>query len=137
LEVRRDLGGHVGTLESYVSGNGLVETWRELTRNRHIAITGAEISVLALENQDRTAVRAIEITGRYLGFGLASLANALDPDLIVVGGGLASLGDLLLDPARKILKEQALPGPAKCKVKRTALGSNAGVIGAASLAMAD
>jgi glucokinase len=136
-EIRRDLGGHVGTLESYVSGNGLVETWRELTRDRRIAITGAEISKLAMENQDRMALRAIEITGRYLGFGLASLANALDPDLIVIGGGMAALGDLLLKPARKILKEQALPGPAKCKVKRTALGSNAGVIGAASLAMAD
>ena len=56
--------------------------------------------------------------------------------MIVIGGGLASLGDLLLDPARKILTEKALPGPATCKVQIASLGKDAHVIGAATLAMA-
>ena len=56
-------------------------------------------------------------------------------DLIVIGGGLAGLGDMLLAPARRILRERALPGPAECPVALASLGEHASVIGAASLAM--
>jgi glucokinase len=133
---RWDLGGHSGTLESYVSGNGLVETWKELTGDRHTKLQGTEIAELALVKEDKAALKAIEATGKYLGFGLVTLANALDPDMIVIGGGLASLGDLLLDPARQILKEKALPGPATCKVETASLGKDASIVGAATLAMA-
>jgi len=65
-----------------------------------------------------------------------TLANALDPDMIVIGGGLASLGELLLCPARAVLKKHALPGPATCEVQAASLGANAQIIGAATLAMA-
>jgi glucokinase len=133
---RWDLGGHEGTLESYVSGNGLVETWKELTGDKHTKLEGTDIAELALAKKDKAAIKAIETTGRYLGFGLVTLANALDPDMIVIGGGLASLGDLLLDPARKIMQERALPGPATCQVQTASLGKDASIIGAATLAMA-
>jgi glucokinase len=136
MQSRWDLGGHSGTLESYVSGSGLVETWKELTGDRHTKLQGSEIAELAVGKQDKAALRAIEMTGKYLGFGLVSLANALDPDMIVIGGGLASLGELLLCPARKILTDHALPGPSTCKVQTASLGVNAHVIGAATLAMA-
>ncbi len=43
--------------------------------------------------------------GRWLGVGLANLAAALDPPLIVIGGGVSAAGDLLLDPARQALEE--------------------------------
>jgi glucokinase len=134
-DIRRDIGGHIGTLESYVSGSGLVETWRELSRDRRIAITGSDIAEAAIKKQDKLAAKAIEITGRYLGFGLVTLANALDPDLIVIGGGMSQLGDRLLSPARKVLKERALTGPAKCKVVKASLGSRASIVGAAALVM--
>jgi glucokinase len=135
MQSRRDLGGHSGTLESYVSGSGLVETWKELTGDKHTKLPGTDIAELALDKKDRAAIKAIETTGTYLGFGLVTLANALDPDMIVIGGGLALLGELLLAPARKVLQEHALPGPATCKVQTTTLGTNAAVIGAAALAM--
>ena len=55
--------------------------------------------------------------------------------MIVIGGGLAALGDALLEPARRVLRARALPGPATCPVLPASLGPDASVVGAASLAM--
>lgn len=127
---RRDCGGHVGTLEAYASGPGLAQTWREMTGNLTDLVTGQEVVTRP------GGPEAVRRTGEYLGCGLVSLANALDPDVIIIGGGLAALGDLLLAPARQLLRSRALPGPAQCPVLRAALGPEASVIGAAALALA-
>ncbi len=120
------------TLEDWASGPGLARTYLELTGD---AATGEEIARAAALNPQSEAARAITRTGEALGFGLASLANALDPELIVVGGGLASLGDLLLGPARAVLARYGLPGPARCPVVVASLGVEASLVGAACLAM--
>ncbi|MCW3060028.1 MAG: hypothetical protein JWQ02_1849 [Capsulimonas sp.] len=130
---RRDAGGAQGTLEAYASGAGLVQTWREIAGDDEASITGAEIGADAVQDPGGLGAAAIAQTGRYLGFGLVSLANALDPDAIVIGGGLAGLGDLLLDPARAVLRERALPGPAQTSVMLASLGEHASTIGAAAL----
>ncbi len=132
---RRDTGGAQGTLEAYCSGPGLVETWKELTGSTDAGVTGHDVVRDARQNTDGAGAKSIEKTGEYLGFGLVSLANALDPDLIIIGGGLSELGDLLLVPARRILKERALPGPATCKVVTAELGLDAALVGAASLVL--
>lgn len=134
-DARRDAGGHLGTLESYSSGPGLVQTWRELTGNTAPDISGHEVAAEAVRDPDGPAAQAVTRTGEYLGYGLVSLANALDPELIVIGGGLAALGDALLAPARRVLKARALPGPATCPVVPAALGADASLVGAASLIM--
>jgi glucokinase len=133
-DARVDLGGHRGTLEAYASGHGLVTTWREITGDRR-EITGLEIAEEAVCDSGSPAILAVAQTGRYLGYGLLSIVNALDPDLIVIGGGLSSLGDLLLDPARNMLLERALPGPSHCPVVTATLGSHSSMIGAAAVAM--
>ena len=128
-KARHDAGGRTGTLEAYASGPGLVQTWREITGDWASDVAGRDIPA-------RTGgPEAITRTGEYLGYGLISLANALDPDVIVIGGGLAALRDALLEPARNVLRARALPGPAQCPVVPAALGPDASVIGAASLAM--
>jgi glucokinase len=133
-----DTGGAQGTLEAYCSGPGLAETYKKLSGISDPGITGHD--VVAAANQEKSQAvsggpgqRAIALTGRYLGFGLTTLANALDPDLIIIGGGVSELGEALLAPAREILKTRALPGPSTCPVVVAALGSDAAVIGAASL----
>lgn len=132
---RRDAGGHRGTLEAYASGPGLVQTWRELSGSADADLTGHALADEAGRDPDGLAAQAIARTGESLGYGLVSLANCLDPDLIVIGGGLASLGDALLAPARRILQQQALLGPAQCPVVPAQLGPDASIIGAAALAM--
>ncbi len=122
------------TLEEWASGPGLVQTYREMT-GAGPGITGENIAAEAARDPSSPAAQAVTRTGECLGFGLASLANILDPDLIVIGGGLADLGDALLDPARRVLRRFALPGPARCPVVPAALGAEAAVIGAAALGM--
>ena len=128
--------GEPGTLEAYASGPGLVQTWRELTGSTDESVTGQTVAEEAQRNPGGAAAQAITRTGEYLGYGLVSLANVLDPNLIVISGGLASLGDALLNPARRILQERALPGPAQCQIVPASLGPEASVIGAACLGMA-
>jgi glucokinase len=132
---RIDAGGAKGTLEAYASGIGLAQTYVELLGLPSGAVRGEDVVADADANPDGPGAAAIRITGERLGFGLASLANLIDPDLIVIGGGLSSLGDRLLDPARRVMRARALPGPAQCNVVPAALGSAASILGAASLAM--
>ncbi len=134
-DARVDLGGASGTLEAYASGPGLITTWRELTGRTDAGVTGRDIAAEAAADPESYAARAITRTGEYLGFGLVSLANAIDPDIIVIGGGLCALGASLIDPAVAILKRHALPGPSRCRVVAASLGPDAGVVGAACLAM--
>jgi glucokinase len=69
----------------------------------------------------------------YLGVGLANLVNIFNPELIVIGGGLSKMGNMLLKPARKVLKERTFTLPARTvRLVRARLGSNAGIIGAAA-----
>jgi len=134
-DARHDAGGHLGTWEAYVSGPGLARTYQEIVGEHAPVLTGHAIARAAREAPGGAAAQAIMRTGKYLGYGLVSLANALDPDLIVVGGGLAALGDALLGPARDVLRLRALPHAAQCPLAVASLGDDANVIGAASLAM--
>jgi glucokinase len=66
---------------------------------------------------------------------LSSLANSFDPNVIVIGGGVMAAGDLLLDPARAQLSSRALPPANRTPVVAAALGPDAGMIGAATMAL--
>ena len=63
-----------------------VRTWREITGDWDDAVTGRDVPIAP------GGAEAVGRTGEFLGYGLVSLANALDPDIIVIGGGLAALG---------------------------------------------
>lgn len=120
------------TLEEWAGGPGLVRTYHELA-GVDDAVTGEVVAAKAARDPNGPAAQAVARTGECLGFGLAGLANVLDPNLIVIGGGLSALGETLLAPARRVLRQYALPGPARCPVAPAALGSDAAVIGAAAL----
>ena len=74
-----------------------LELGRELAEGR--AISGARVTELAHDG-DAAARAAVDEVGRWLGLGLSGLANVFDPEVIVVGGGVARAGELLLEPAR-------------------------------------
>jgi glucokinase len=71
-----------------------------------------------------------------VGRVLAGVANIIDPDVIVIGGGVSNLRDLLMDPISQAYRREALPGPATCRIEVAALGSHSGLIGAALDAIA-
>lgn len=89
----------------------------------------------AAQRGDEVALEVVAGAGRHLGVALASLANIFDPDVIVIGGGVSAVGDLLLAPARQELEQRALPPMNRTPVKLAELGPDAGMIGAAEMAL--
>jgi glucokinase len=84
---------------------------------------------------DEVAREVVAAAGRHLGVALASLCNTFDPDVIVIGGGVSAVGDLMLEPAREELRARALPPMNRTEVVLATLGGDAGMIGAAEMAL--
>jgi glucokinase len=99
-------------------------------------IDGTLVTAQALAG-DPLATEVVATIGRRLGAGLASLANVFEPEVIVVGGGVMACGDLLLEPARDGLRERALPPMNRTRVVEAEFGPDAGMIGAAAMAMTE
>ena len=134
--------GGVGCLETLTSGAALASDVRDrLEAGEPSALAGlagggpagitAEMVGRAAMQGDVLAREAVRRAGRYLGVGMANLVNILNPEVIVVGGGLSRMGDLLLDPARETVHEMAFRLPARAvRIVTAQLGEDAGVIGA-------
>ena len=141
--------GKQGCWERFASGSGLGALGRET------AVAGQAPRLVALAGGDAEAVRgehvtaaaaegdgpALEIMNRFgwwVALGLANLANALDPRLIVLGGGLISAGDVLIEPTRRafVALVEAPFARNGVEIEPAQLGSEAGAIGAGLLAAA-
>jgi glucokinase len=97
-------------------------------------VTGVE-AVDAAHAGDAVAARVLEVWGERVGIGIANAINTFDPEEVVIGGGAARAGDLLLEPARRTAAAYVLPGLGKQTTIRVARhGVRAGVLGAALLA---
>jgi glucokinase len=123
--------GGRGCWEQYCSGRALARAAADVGSS----LSGPALTAAAREG-DPAAMEAYSVVGTWLGVGIANLVAALDPPLVVVGGGVSAAGDLLLSPAREAL-EQSLVGAGHRdlpKVVGAVLGPMAGVVGAADLA---
>jgi glucokinase len=134
--------GARGCLEAYASVTGLVRTAREGLENGAASslkdlgndLTGAAISAAALDG-DAFAKSVIRETGEWVGIGVASMINVLNPDMVVICGGMIEAGELLFDAIRETAKRQAFDVPAtRAKIVPASLGQDAGIIGAAGCA---
>lgn len=96
-------------------------------------VDGTAVTIAALDG-DETAIGVFELIGSRLGVACSSFANIFQPDVIVIGGGVIKAGDLLLDPARKEVRERALRPMNETPILEATLGNDAGMIGAAALA---
>lgn len=137
--------GRRGCWEQYSSGNALVRSARafmagqpsvleEMSGGNPDRVTGPMVTAAA-EEGDLVARRAFASVGDWLGVGTANLVAALDPEVVVIGGGVSAAGDRLLDPARAAL-QRTLVGAAHRVVPdlvAAQLGPQAGMIGAALL----
>jgi len=123
--------GGRGHLESYVSGTAADRLAREAFGP---AVDSHRLVRLADEG-DAAAIQILTEIGRKLGSGLGSLINTFDPELIVIGGGFAAAGELILGPARELLHREALqPMRDSVRIVRAELGTSAGMVGAAMAA---
>ena len=82
---------------------------------------------------DAIATMAIDRCAKVLGRALGLLGTILDPEIFLVGGGMAGAGDLLLDRVRRIYKQYAFPKAADTPIEVAVLGNDAGIYGRAKL----
>jgi glucokinase len=98
-------------------------------------VLGAD-AVEAAHAGDPSAARMVEIWGQRVGIGIVNAINTFDPDEVVIGGGAAQAGDLLLEPAKRVVKGYVLPGVgSRTTIRLARHGVRAGVLGAALLAV--
>ncbi len=98
-------------------------------------VTGVE-AVDAAQAGDQVAARAVELWGERLGIGIANAINTFDPEEVVIGGGAARAGELLLEPARRVAAGYVVPGlGSRTTIRAARHGVRAGVLGAALLAV--
>jgi glucokinase len=120
-----------GHLEPYVTGLAATKLAQEAFGP---AVDAHRLVRLANEG-DETAQRILAGIGEKLGAGIGSLVNIFNPELVVIGGGFAAAGDWVLDPAREVVRWQALhPAGERVRIVRAELGTAAGLIGAGFVA---
>lgn len=135
-----------GCLEAFASGHAIGRAGDEAARRvpdselgialgRGREITGALVTELAHDG-DAASRAVMQMAGERLGVGIANIANALNPEVVVIGGGVVAAGDLLLEPARRELMKRALP-PSRDEVRVEAahFAAEAGMMGAALMAL--
>lgn len=134
-----------GCLESLVSGTALERDARAAAARepssglgRALAegrdVSGPLVTELAHEG-DAVALGVLRSLGESLGLGLASIVNIFNPDVVVVGGGVIGAGELILEPARRVMAGRALALPAAHVAVRAArFGAESGMLGAALFA---
>ena len=136
--------GNYGCLEALASGTAIARRAHEAAaENPRSALgklaterkpTGEDVTRLA-EKGDEDARAVLEETGKWLGIGLAGFVNVFGPEVIVIGGGAAKAGELILSRAREEMYRRAQsPSRRFVRVKPATLGSKSGVVGAAALA---
>ena len=138
--------GSSGCLGRYVSAVGMVNTLREkIGEGRTSIITdwvGGDYSKVtadmlseAYDKGDRTAIETLEETGELLGFALGTAMNLLNPEMIIIGGGMSQAGERLLCSTRKTVEAHSLKlARDACRIVTARLGDAAGMEGAAAYA---
>jgi predicted NBD/HSP70 family sugar kinase len=123
--------GNRGCLETFAGGPAIVDLLR---RSHDDDLTYERVIELSVEG-DSGARRAIGDAGRVLGRSVATMVNAFNPELIIVGGYMSAAGDVLLDPLREAVHRYAIPSAAQdVRITAGVLGDRAEVLGALELA---
>ena len=129
--------GRNGCWERYASGSGVV--WlaqqRGLSVDRNGQDITGEVLVELARSGDAAALEVWAEFAEWLARGLANLADVLDPELVVIGGGLVSVSDLYLERTRELFVREVLGGRSRCRtrIEPAQSGPSAGAIGAALL----
>jgi glucokinase len=138
--------GRIGCLEALGAGPAVVRIARSAVKDHPRSLIAklaaqspgeitSEIVAAAARRGDQTASRVLEEVGRTLGLGVAGIVSLLNPEVVVVGGGLAELGERLLAPLRQAVRRWGQPlAVRRLRIVRSRLGTAAGMLGAARYA---
>jgi predicted NBD/HSP70 family sugar kinase len=123
--------GNRGCLETFAGAEAVLEP----LRRRHGDDLTLRQAIALAEAGDHGCQRVIADAGRALGLAVAGVCNLLGPERVIIGGDLASAGDLLLDPAREIVRRSSIAAARDIKVTAGVLGERAEVLGAVALVL--
>jgi glucokinase len=135
--------GRYGCWESLASGTAIARMAKERLRNGEksilpdmchnaIDLIKAEDVAAGARKGDALCRDVINTAGRYLGVGLGNLVNIFNPQMIIIGGGVSGMGEMILRPARRSMKDYAFKLPAKTvRIVKAGLGVDSGLVGAA------
>jgi glucokinase len=138
--------GNRGCLEALASGTAVardaIGRIRQGEKSSLVKMVGSKVEDITAEkvgaaarNGDPLALDVLTRAANYLGVGMANIVNIFNPEMIILGGGMAKLGDLLIDPARRVVADKAFPISARAvRIVTAQLGDEAGVYGAAIFA---
>ncbi|MBN1669020.1 MAG: ROK family protein, partial [Anaerolineales bacterium] len=137
--------GNRGCLEAMAGGRAIAEQARQAVkqgRRTQLAaikplerITALDVATAARMG-DLVAQEIVSKAGEYLGIAIASLINVVNPSLIVIGGGVAQMGDLFLDPIRRTVAERSLRAASQAvRITAAVLGRRSTSMGAAVQAL--
>lgn len=130
---------NIGCLEQYTSATGIVRlASRRLAKDdapsvlRDNKLT-AKVVFDAVKFGDKVAIEVAEQFGQYLGKGLAAITGVVNPEVIVIGGGVSKAGEVLIDYIKPYYMQYAFRGCRDVKFSLATLGNDAGIFGAAKL----
>lgn len=138
--------GSSGCLGRYVSALGILRTFQEKVREGRSSIicdwveddlekVTADMLSRAYDESDPVAIETMQETGELLGYGLCAVYSLYNPEIIIFGGGMANMGDRLLQYTKDVLDSHALRIPyGSCTIVTAVLGDAAGMLGAAEYA---
>lgn len=133
-----DEGTIRGNLEMYACGRGLVRNYLEAGGNafyQGAPVDGIAIAQLAMQ-RDPSALKALELEGRYLGKGIAWICCLFDPEKVIIGGGLSMIYDLYRDKLLETFEKHFGAGDSKrVTIMPTPLGYWGALMGAGALAI--
>ena len=134
--------GNQGCLEAYAGAKGIIERLQEqiATGRSTTLATGTRLTprmiAEAAQAGDALAIEIFAETGRYIGIALTSIAHILNPQIAIIGGGIAEAGEkLLFEPIRTEFSKRAMDIPGQMQIVKAHLGNDAGIVGAAMLAL--
>lgn len=136
--------GNVGCAEAMASGTAIMKKAREAvgsnakTSLRDYDNPTAKEVFQEAEKGDKVSQEILDSALSYLGILIANLANAYDPDKIILGGGVAAAGEIVFQKIAEEMEKRALRTIlSNCKVEKAMLGGKAGVLGAAAIAITE
>jgi predicted NBD/HSP70 family sugar kinase len=137
--------GNRGCLEALAGGGAIARQARELVRQgtrTHLSsmvssqdLTARDVAEAAAQG-DHAAQQILAQAGEYIGTALAGVLNLLNPGVVVIGGGVAQAGDLLLEPIRAQIKKRSLQaGVLDTQITSASLGQRSTAMGAVAAAL--
>jgi glucokinase len=137
--------GVPGCFEHYAAGPGIARLAQARARDNHntmmLALAGDLSKITAKEvgeaaqAGDALALEVVHETARIIGLGLVNALHLFDPAMIIVGGSVSLMGDMLLRPVRETIERHAMPPYRSRPLVPAQLGDDCGLLGAAALAL--